>query len=240
MRPVLVCSHGPEPVPNLLTRAMERAGLPVRDANLTRGDALPALDDVSAIVSFGGQMSVLDIAAYPFLEAERDLLRAAVAAVVPVFGICLGAQLLAAATGGRVFRLPSRYVEFPVLERQPGAAADAVFGSLPPSLRVVEWHEDAIEPPAAAVSLAETACAGCSVYRLGTSAWGTQIHLELDAQALAALMCVPSERDDLLAAGVDPARFLETGMSVLADQAPASTPVLEAFAQVVGQRERAG
>ena len=239
MRPVLSCTHARDAPPNLLTRALGDGGLEIREANLQRDDALPALDDVSAMVSFGGQMSVLDIDRFPFLVAERSLLAAAVAAGVPVLGVCLGSQLLASATGGDVVRLPERFVAFPELVREPGADDDALFAGLPEGMQVIEWHEDAVVAPPRSIALAETVCHGRSVYRIGPSAWGTQIHLELDARALEAVLEDPSEIAQLVESGVDPAWFAATGARVLVEQARLSEPILARFVAFVVARERA-
>ncbi len=220
-----------------MTDVLAEVGMPSMGANLVADDPLPPLEEVSAVVSFGGLMSVLDIEQFPFLVAERRLLADAVAAGTPVLGICLGAQLLSLAAGGGVFRLPARFVDFPELVREPAAADDPVFAALPTSLQVVEWHEDAVDAPAGATILAQTPCTGCSVYRVGAAAWGTQIHLELDGDTMAALMTEPAEREALAEVGVDPAWFAETAARVLATQAPSARPVMAAFAGVVRDRE---
>ncbi len=237
MRPVLTCTHAPDGGPNLLTAALTRHGLEVVEANLDRDDRLAPLDDLAAVVSFGGQMSVLDIDRFPFLLAERELLTRAVEAGTPVLGICLGSQMLASASGGDVFHLPERYVDFPDLVRFEAADADPVFAGLPPALRVVEWHEDAVIPPPGAVILAETACAGCSIFRAGPSAWGTQLHLELDLTVLEGILRDPTEIAQLVESGVDPAWFVATAGDVLARQAPAAVPLLDRFAEFVVARE---
>jgi GMP synthase (glutamine-hydrolysing) len=144
-----------------------------------RGDPLFALGDVDAIVSFGGEQSVLDPEP---LEAEAELLRAAVAADVPVLGVCLGAQLLAHALGGTVFRRPQRFVHWLPLEVLD--PADPVLGELPAGAQALHWNEDGFEPPPGAVELLRRPDGhGAQAFRLG-SAWGIQFHPEVDAAAL--------------------------------------------------------
>src|SRR5882762_4486307 len=69
----------------------------IEERNLKDGDPLPALDEVDALLSLGGDQSVLDLAAYDYLQVEVEFLRAAVDRGVPVLGVCLGGQLLARA-----------------------------------------------------------------------------------------------------------------------------------------------
>src|SRR3954468_16314983 len=125
------------------------AGPPLRDHELDerfRGDPLPGLDGVDAIVSFGGEQSVP--AAEP-LEAEAALLREAVERDVPVLGVCLGSQLLAHALGGTVARLPRRAVRWGEL------AWIADDDLVPERVWALHWNEDAIEPPPGATGLLE-------------------------------------------------------------------------------------
>ncbi len=105
MSPVLAVLH------NLAHAFLGHAGPPLRAAGLElderrlwHGDPLPALDEVDAIVSFGGDQSVRGIEDDPVLKAEGALLRDAVGRGLPVLGVCLGAQLLA--TSGSPVVLP--------------------------------------------------------------------------------------------------------------------------------------
>jgi GMP synthase (glutamine-hydrolysing) len=141
---------------------------PLRDVELIEhSGTLPALDDVDGIVSFGGIESVLDGG----LEAEAELMRSAVAADVPVIGVCLGAQLLAHALGGKVVRRPRRMVAWvPLVGEWEG------YG--------LHWNEDGFEPPPGAVELLRRPDAGgAEAFRCG-SGWGVQFHPEVDGPAL--------------------------------------------------------
>src|SRR3954465_5532974 len=144
-----------------------------------RGDPLPELDEVDAIVTFGGEQSVL---AQGPLEPEAELLREAVARDIPVLGVCLGSQLLAHALGGTVARRPRRLVAWLPLE--PLDPADPVLGALPAGARALHWNEDGFEPPPGAVELLRRPDGhGAQAFRLG-SAWGIQFHPEVDREAL--------------------------------------------------------
>jgi GMP synthase (glutamine-hydrolysing) len=127
---------------------------------------LPSLDDIDGIVSLGGEDSVLDGG----LEAEAELLRQAVAADVPFVGVCLGAQLLAHALGGRVMKRPRRLVAWTPLRGEFSGHG-------------LHWNEDGFEPPPGAIEVLERPDGFCDGFRLG-SALGVQFHPEVDAAAL--------------------------------------------------------
>ena len=60
----------------------------------------PPIEDVDLIVAIGGPQSANDC--YPALRSEREFLDEAMASGIPVFGVCLGAQIMAKALGGEV------------------------------------------------------------------------------------------------------------------------------------------
>src|SRR4051812_14947826 len=115
---VAVLHHLAEPSCGHAGAVLAAAGVELDERDLPSGDPLPALDAVDGLLSLGGDQSVLD--RDPILEAEAVLLRDAVAAGLPVLGVCLGAQLLAHALGGRVRRLPRRMVSWERLEPLDG------------------------------------------------------------------------------------------------------------------------
>jgi GMP synthase-like glutamine amidotransferase len=51
---------------------------------------LPAIDKVDLLIAMGGPMSVNDEAELPWLRAEKQFVRDAVARDIPVLGVCLG------------------------------------------------------------------------------------------------------------------------------------------------------
>ena len=139
------------------------------------GDALPALEEVDGIVTFGGSQSVLDLERDAALRAERGLLRDAVAAGVPVLGICLGAQLLAHALGAPVRRAPRRNVTWMELTALPAAAEDPLFAGLGSPIRGLQWNEDVFALPPGATELLTGAPAGVAAFRAGRVCLGRPV-----------------------------------------------------------------
>jgi GMP synthase (glutamine-hydrolysing) len=147
---------------------------------------VPAADEMAGLVVMGGPMNALDDAAYPHLAAERELLAECVRRDMPVLAVCLGAQLLAAALGARVFTGHTAEVGLGVVALTPDARTDPVFGPAGHILPVLHWHEDTYELPAGATLLASNGTYPHQAFRVG-SAYAMQFHLEIDATALPAL-----------------------------------------------------
>ena len=141
------------------------------------GGIYPDIEEIDALVVLGGSMNVDDVDAHPFLGIERNLVGAAVAGNKPVMGICLGAQMLARSTGGRVIAKATRRLGFFRVQRTAGAEYDPLFFDFP-EVPVFAWHEDLLEIPPGAVSLLVDHDRRVHAFRFGECAWGVQFHIE--------------------------------------------------------------
>jgi GMP synthase (glutamine-hydrolysing) len=164
-------------------------GLAVDVVRPYAGDAVPLLRGgshgagvVDGIVVLGGQMSAYDDDVAPWLPATRDLLRDAVATGRPALGICLGAQLLAVAAGGKVEvgAAPGRESGVVDVRWRPEARDDPLVAGLADPFPGPSMHADAIvDLPADAVWLASSGLYPCQALRVGAAAWGVQFHPEV-------------------------------------------------------------
>jgi GMP synthase (glutamine-hydrolysing) len=168
------------------------------------GEPLPApAAGWDAIAVFGGGMNVRDAERLPWMRAEIELLRDALEAAVPVLGICLGAQLLAAAAGAEVRRSPSPEIGWFDVARTDEGARDPVLGRLPARLMAYEWHSYAFALPAGAVELARSAA--CSqAFRLRDRVWGVQFHPEVVPEIVREWALDYRSDPDAIAMGFDP------------------------------------
>ena len=153
------------------------------------GAAVPTEITTDGLIVLGGHMNAHADDAAPWLPATRALLAASVAANVPTLGICLGAQLLAAACGGHVevTAPPGREAQIVDVRWRAEAASDSVLGKVAASGRTAplpSMHADAIvDLPPGAVWLGSSAMYPYQAFRLG-AAWGLQFHPEASADTL--------------------------------------------------------
>lgn len=136
--------------------------------------------DYQGVVCLGGAMGATDDADHPWLADVRGTLATAVTKRVPVLAVCLGAQLLAVATGGRVAtgeRGPE--VGPDLVAKRDLAWRDPLFADLAFMPDVLQFHVDAITalPPNAELLASSTRYPN-QAFRVGPSAYGVQFHIE--------------------------------------------------------------
>lgn len=182
----IVVQHVEPEGPYLVADALTAFGVTVETCRTDRSDALPERAvEAQGIVVMGGPMSAASDDGFPTRRAEIALLADAVACQVPVLGICLGAQLLAAATGGTVGRGEAGpEIGWGPVRLLPAANGDPLFGGLPEELTVLHWHGDTFDPGPGSVLLASSGRYRSQAFRTGRAAWGLQFHLEVDALAV--------------------------------------------------------
>jgi GMP synthase-like glutamine amidotransferase len=151
------------------------------DVRRPPADELPrSHDGYQGIVCLGGHMNAEQDDKYPWLKDVRDLLAAATTSALPTLGVCLGAQLLAVANGGRVQQGPQGpEVGGNLVVKQEGGWSDPLFVDLPLTPDVLQYHGDVITRlPGGAVLLASSLKYDNQAYRLGRCAYGIQFHIE--------------------------------------------------------------
>jgi GMP synthase (glutamine-hydrolysing) len=231
---VLVLIHASWERPHRIRDAFGR-GVRLLEVEALAGDPLPSIEELDGVVAMGGPMGVDDLEAHPELEAERELLAAAVERQVPVLGICLGAQLLARALGAEV--RPGARPEIGFTHVDISDPADPIVGGLAPRSDVLHWHSDVFDLPRGARSLASSAVTEHQAFRYG-NAWGVLFHPEADAAMVEAWLKVPEmvmeagRAIGLGASGLLPSQAEELEPELLARTAHG----LRAFAELVEAR----
>jgi GMP synthase (glutamine-hydrolysing) len=178
---------------------IEECGIEVRIIRGWDGEEVPSQvpAGVSGLLPLGGAMGANDDHLASWLIAERALLADAVRREVPILGLCLGAQLLAVATGGRVELGSIAEVGLTHVQRTAEAVVDPVIGEVDaPGDRIpaAQWHQDHItELPQGAVLLLTNEACRVQAYRVGPSAYGLQMHPEVDPDTFESWASVADE-----------------------------------------------
>jgi GMP synthase-like glutamine amidotransferase len=145
----------------------------------------------------------------PWLRAERQLVRRALHAGIPVLGVCLGAQVLATVAGGLVRPAARPEIGWHEVRLTAAGTADPVVGVPPERFRAFEWHHDEILLPPDAVDLARST--GClQAFRLrDRPAWGVQFHPEATGDDLQIWLDGWQADRGAVLTGLDPERIRE-------------------------------
>jgi len=191
MNPVLCVRNDRDDTLGIAPATLARAGLPLMRLDaFDAGVPWPALEEIGGLIVFGGEMNVDETEQHPYLLAQRDLMRRAVDAGLPVLGICLGAQMLARALDARVYRAPVRELGFKTVRLTAAGQGDTLLSAFQTGDRVFQWHEDTFDLPDGADLLVAGDDVLNQAFRCGRRAWGVQFHFEVEAQGVEAWLRV--------------------------------------------------
>jgi GMP synthase (glutamine-hydrolysing) len=191
-----------------------RRGDSVENLLLFAGEQAPDPEPYDLVIAYGGYMSSYDDAGHPWIADELRFLERCLKAGTPVFGICLGSQLLARALGARVYRSPAPEFGFKRLRLNAAGAADPVLGAIggpDGSFLAIEWHDDAWDLPAGTVLLAGSEAWPNQAFRYGPDALAIQFHLEFTQSHMAWAVARPGESESADPAREDRAAFAAPG-----------------------------
>jgi GMP synthase (glutamine-hydrolysing) len=165
--------------PGVFEDVMRERGWAIVRIELDEGEPLGGHNECDAIVVMGGPMGAYEQERFPWLGSELASLRTAIVSGTPVFGVCLGSQLIAASLGGRAY--PGTTPEIGVLDVELTAAGreDPVMGVLPPRFPALQWHSDTFELPDGAVRLAGSPAYRNQAFRYGELTYAFQFHIEV-------------------------------------------------------------
>jgi GMP synthase-like glutamine amidotransferase len=201
-----ILQHDPDEGPGAIADWAAARGHALRTTHVYRGDALPDLESGDLLVAMGGPMNIYQDRDHPWLRAERSFLERHIGKGGRALGVCLGAQLLADALGGRVMQ--NSQVEIGWFPVRFTDEARALFPFLPEEKEIMHWHGDTFELPAGAMRLGTSeACANQGFLYEGRIL-GLQFHAEVTRDFAAAL---------LRQAGTDlrPEAFVQDGQTIL-------------------------
>jgi GMP synthase-like glutamine amidotransferase len=201
-----VLQHHPCESPGAILDWARERGCATSTTHLHRGEPLPDAAAVDFLVVMGGPMNIYQDRDHPWLRAERAFLEAHIASGKPAVGVCLGAQFLADALGGRVTQNPRVEIGWWPVEFTPEARERFPF--LPEKLETLHWHGDTFELPAGAMRLAASAACANQGFLYDDRVLALQFHPEMTREVAANLVAEFGPEQQ-------PAEFVQSGEAIL-------------------------
>ncbi len=177
---LLVVQSCPVTPAGIVGRVAQARGAQLAAVFPHRGEPLPrSTVGFDGLIILGGPMHAGDDLNYPAFTALLPLIRRFHAQGKPLFGICLGAQLIARAFGRNVYRFGGCEVGYLPVEITAEGANDPLLAGLAAEQRIMQMHEDSFDLPARAVLLMRNDTCANQAFRLGRTTYGFQFHLEV-------------------------------------------------------------
>jgi GMP synthase (glutamine-hydrolysing) len=171
--------HQRDDGPGVFAGAIRESGASLDEWHLGERPEPPA-DPLGydAVFTLGGSMNVDEEDRHGWLAAERALLGELIERRVPLLGLCLGGQMIAAAAGAQPRRARQPEIGWFGVEVLPEGREDPLLGPLAPRFEAFEWHSCEFPLPPGAVPLARSELC-LQAFRVGEAAWGLQFHPEV-------------------------------------------------------------
>lgn len=184
-------------VPGAYLKWAQERGHNVTSTKVYEEEKLPeTVDGIDFLIVMGGPQSPDENRqAFPYYDpkAEIALIQKAIDADIYIVGVCLGAQLLSVAYGGKYEHSPEREIGvFPINLTEAGLADDHIkdFGS---TLDTGHWHGDMPGLSDNAVVMATSKGCPRQIVRFSPKHYAFQAHLEFDTEAIDLLIASDGE-----------------------------------------------
>jgi GMP synthase (glutamine-hydrolysing) len=194
------------------------------DAGVERFDAGTLLS-ADLVVVLGGPVGVYECDSYPFVTDEIAAVAARLHANKPILGICLGAQMMAAALGARVAPGPVKEIGYAPLTLTAAGRSSvlAPLGASP----VLHWHGDNCHLPGGCECLAWTEHCPVQAFSRTPAQLALQFHLESNPTRLEAWLV--GHTVELGKAGIDPRKLRDEARKVGSALREVGSKVLSAW-----------
>lgn len=227
----LIVQHVAAEPPGLIEEAVVAAGMTARTVRVFAAEPVPTdATGFRGLVVMGGPMGVADVGRLPHLRAEMTLIESALKHDIPVMGVCLGSQLLAAVLGSRVTPGPAKEIGWHPVTLLDGGQRDRLLTAAPPRFNAFHWHGDVFDLPPGAVALARSERTPLQAFRYGERAYGFLFHLEV-TEAIVGQM-VGAFPDELAEAGIDGDTLRGDSRTYLPELQPVARSVFSKWARL--------
>ncbi len=213
MTQLLVIQHAETEGLGTLSREIEKAGMTTETLEAFREPQFPSgttLEGYGALIILGGPQSATDEGKYPWMRKEMMVIREALRQKKPILGICLGAQLLAKASGARVFKGSKKeigwgWIRFDDWFSKRNPLTFQLDLARPHT--VFHWHGDTFDFPVEGYRLAWNENYPAQMFGYQGNAIGIQFHPEMTADMVTEWL--RQGKEELKRAGVDETRIIK-------------------------------
>ena len=186
MKKLLIFQHIDREQPSYIRQYADAHGMGVDVIPLWRPYTIPEVSNYAGFVILGGPMGAYED--FSSRDDEITAIRKAHAAGVPTLGLCLGAQLIAAAFGARVYphHVDGKHIKeigHYTVELTPEGVEHGLFKGFPREITVLQWHGDTFDLPEGATHLAKASLCESQAFSLGNM-HGLQFHVEIPPDRL--------------------------------------------------------
>jgi len=186
MKTLHVLQHLEREGPGLFSGVAEEKGFITKIYRIDLGDKLPVAKKNDLILILGGPMGLEDISSgkFPWLKDEVNLIKKSMKDNIGILGICLGSQLLAYASGGKIEKLlggkplkPMPEVGWSEILVNKESKYNQI---LKEPLYGLHWHSDRIILPTNAELIASSKRCKEQLFKISDSCFGIQFHIEYE------------------------------------------------------------
>ena len=180
--PFLLVKHSEGWNVDRCTRWMAHHGIAVEFCYPESGQPFPDPAGFAGVVIFGGANSANDCGMSAWVRDELVFVERCLACGARLFGICLGAQILARVLGATVRAHPADIKEIGFCEVLPTPDSGDF---LKQPLTVMQWHSEGFDLPPGTSRIATAEAFPNQAFRLDDGVLGVQFHPEVNPESLA-------------------------------------------------------
>lgn len=167
--------------PGTIAGFLEEKGIAYRVVELGT-EPVPDTGQFDTLVMMGGPMSVNDD--IPYIRREEELVREFLSKGKRVFGVCLGAQIIARALGAIVYVGPQKEIGWYDIELTENGERDPLMRQLAADkvskkIKVFQWHGETFDIPAGAERIASSVLYPNQAFSFNEKAYAFQFHIEV-------------------------------------------------------------
>lgn len=185
----LILQNASNEGPGILGDILDRKGWGRHTIRLYSEEEIPSdWENYHIIIVMGGPMNVYEEDAHPFLVPETRIIREALKKEFPVLGFCLGAQLMAKASGAKVYKGQKKEIGWYPVRLSEEGMGDPLMKSFPDEFTIFQWHGDTFHLSKGALRLVGSDDYSNQAMRIGDMGYGFQFHFEITEKMIAEWM----------------------------------------------------